>query len=216
MTALLTSERQEAIMTLVTEIVEESLREPVKEAVKEAMQEADVGAESTDTGGSRSRGLVSSVRLVGLGVAIGYALRGRELESLDLESLEETKSQLAETVQEKEEELSEAESFEEVDITEGGDEGEDEAEADADGGRNVLPGFLFVLGTAVLGYALKSRFGAVEEVADEAVDRASDVTEAGTVTDESAETSTGEAETDERVEEVGTGERDEDEDDESA
>lgn len=210
MTAVLTPERQEAIADAVTEFVGQSLREPIKEIVKEAIEEAETEQRSEAAAGSQQRGRRSagSAALVGLGMAIGYVLRGQADGSI-----EETKDQLTETVQEKEDELSEAEDFEEVDIVDENDESE--ADEETDGSRRLLPGVLFVLATGALGYTLKSRFGSVKEAADEAVERAPQVSEAGTVTDESPETSTGGAETSERVADVGTeddGENDETDD----
>lgn len=205
MTALLTPDRRDAIVDSVTE----SMREPIKQAVKEAIHEA----ETESTGGPGKRGMAGSVRLFGLGVAIGYALRSRASTG-GIEPLEETKSQLAEAVQEGEDELSGAEGFEEVDIT----EEEPESEADTDGGRNFLSRILLMLGIAVLGYALKSRSDLVEEVADDAADQIDETVErtseeAGGVTDEIPETSTDGLGTDEQTDDIGIAEES-DEDDE--
>lgn len=159
MTALHTPDRWEAIVDAVTE----SMREPIKEAVKEAIREVE--AEDAGAGGSRSRtrgqrGVAGSASLLAIGVALGYVLRSwASME--EFKSLEGTKTHLAEAVQEGQEQLSEAENIEEVEIT--GGEGED-----ADGG-SVLSKLLIVVGMAVLGYALKSQS---DRITDASIDDA--------------------------------------------
>lgn len=161
MTALHTPDRWEAIVDAVTE----SMREPIKEAVKEAIREVE--AEDAGAGGSRSRtrgqrGVAGSASLLAIGVALGYVLRSWA--SMDeFESLEGTKTHLAEAVQEGQEQLSEAENIEEVEITGGEDEDEDaDGDAETDGG-SVLSKLLIVVGMAVLGYALKSQSGRITD-----------------------------------------------------
>lgn len=86
MSSALTQERKQ----LIADVVESTVREPMKEAVKEAIQEAvEEGMQEAD--GSRTEsggyGLAGALVLLGVGVALGYALRTRTGQSdTELES----------------------------------------------------------------------------------------------------------------------------------
>ena len=142
MDELLTPERK----AMLTKSMEGAVRAPIKEAVREAMEEAEAERER-DSGG---RGIPGTVLLLGVGVAIGYLLRGRGMGILGPFGAMSEREEPSAAPRTRPEPTAEP----------------DEPEAaDDSSGRGLLSRVLVIGAIVGIGYLLRSRTDAVDRLA---------------------------------------------------